>query len=194
MIGCMLARTYRRCHSPLGSGLESFPQTGGSMSVVAHYFRYTLRRLRRSPGFVGVAVLTLAVGIAANTTMFSVMDAVLLRPLAIQQPARVMLVQEQMRGSSGGVSAGNFADVRQQNTSFVSLCASSDAGFNLAVHETPQRVDGEIVTASYFTTFGVAPLAGRVFSAEEDKPGQPRVIVISERLWRRIFQADPKII
>src|SRR5215831_825959 len=164
------------------------------MNHPAPYFRYTLRRLRRSPGFVSIAVLTLAVGIAANTTMFSVMDAVLLRPLAIEQPSRVMFVQEEMRGSPDGVSVGNFADIVQQNTSFINLCASSDAGFNLAAHETPERVNGEIVTASYFTTFGVGPIAGRVFSVEEDRPGEPRVVVISERLWRRIFQANPKII
>ncbi|HVN21252.1 MAG TPA: ABC transporter permease [Dongiaceae bacterium] len=161
------------------------------MSGVAHYFNYTLRRLRRSPGFVGVAVLTLAVGIGANTTMFSVMNAVLLRPLAIKQPSRVMLVQEQMRGSIGGVSAGNFSDVRRQNTSFSSFGASSDAGFNLSAHEVPERVEGEIVTASYFSTFGVDPIAGRVFSEEEDRPDQARVVVISERLWRRLFQANP---
>jgi putative ABC transport system permease protein len=164
------------------------------MNTPAAYFRYTLRRLGRSPGFVGVSVLTLAIGIATNTTMFSAMDAVLLRPLAIQEPARVMLVQEQMRGSSGGVSAGNFADVRQQNKSFIDLCASSDAGFNVATHENPERVDGEIVTASYFMTLGVQPIAGRVFSTEEDSPGHPRVVVISERLWRRNFQADAKVI
>ena len=164
------------------------------MNGLAHHLRYTLRRLRRSPGFAAVAVLTLAVGIGANTMMFSIMDAVLLRPLAIKEPSRVMLVQEQLRGSSGGVSAGNFADVRQQNISFLSLCASSNAGFNLAAAETPERVDGEIVTASYFSTFGVEPIVGRVFSLEEDRPGQPRVVVISERLWRRVFQANPKVI
>jgi putative ABC transport system permease protein len=165
------------------------------MNNLAHYFRYALRRLRRSRGFVGVAVLTLAVGIGANTTIFSVMDAVLLRPLAIQEPSQVMIVQEQLRGSSGGgVSVGNFADIRQQNNSFISLCASSEAGFNLATQDTPERVDGEIVTASYFTTFGVEPIAGRVFSIDEDKPGQAQVVVIAERLWRRRFHANQEVI
>jgi putative ABC transport system permease protein len=167
------------------------------MQQLAHDFRYALRRLRKSPGFATVAVLTLAVGIGANTTIFSVMDAVLLKPLAIQEPSRVMLVREHWKGTSGGVSVGNFADVRQQSASFSSLAASGDAGFNLATQDTPERperVDGEIVTASYFTTFGVQPIAGRVFSNEEDKPGQAHVVVIAERLWRRRFHADPAVI
>ena len=164
------------------------------MHQFAHDFRYALRRLRKSPGFTAVAVLTLAVGIGANTTIFSVMDSVLLRPLAIQDPSRVMLVQEHWRGTSGGLSVGNFADVRQQSTSFASLGASGDAGFNLATEDAPERVDGEIVTAEYFTALGVPPIVGRVFSSEEDKPGQAHVAVIAEGLWRRRFQADPSII
>ena len=164
------------------------------MNRLAQHLRYSVRRLRRTPGFAGVAILILAVGIGANTTMFSVMDAVLLKPIAIREPSRVMFVQGQMRGSGDGVSVGNFDDIRRQNTSFTTLGASNSGGFNLATQDAPERVDGEIVTASYFTTAGVAPIAGRVFSADEDKPGQPHVVVIAERLWRRRFHADPKLI
>jgi len=156
--------------------------------------RYALRRLRKSPGFAAIAILTLAVGIGANTAMFSVMRAVLLRPLAMQEPSGVMFIQEQWRDSAGGVSVGNFADLRQQSTSFASLGASGEAGFNLATEETPERVDGEIVTAGYFKTFGVQPIAGRVFTGDEDKPGSANVVVIAERLWRRRFHANPAIV
>jgi putative ABC transport system permease protein len=156
--------------------------------------RYALRRLRQSPGFTAVAVLTLSLGIGANTAMFSVIHAVLLQPLAIENPARVISVEEQWRDVFGGLSVGNFADARRQSASFASLCASSEAGFNLATRETPEHVAGEIATASYFATFGVSPIAGRVFTAEEDQPGHSRVVVISERLWRTRFDADPAII
>jgi len=155
--------------------------------------RYALRRLRKSPSFAAVAILTMAVGIGANTAMFSVMHAVLLKPLAMSEPSRVLFIQEQWRDSAGGLSVGNFADMRQQSTSFASLGASGSAGFNLATEETPERVDGEIVTASYFATFGVQPIVGRVFSSDEDQPGA-HVVVIAERLWRRRFHANPSIV
>src|SRR5436853_305712 len=156
--------------------------------------RYALRQLRRSPGFTTVALITLALGIGANTAIFSVVNAVLLRPLAIQEPSRVTYVQEQWRDISAGLSVGNFDAVRQQSTSFANLCASNSASFNLATQETPERVEGEIATASYFATFAVQPIAGRVFTADEDKPGFSQVAVISERLWRTRFHADPAII
>jgi putative ABC transport system permease protein len=156
--------------------------------------RYALRRLRQGPGFTAVAVLTLSLGIGASTAMFSVMHAVLLRPLAIADPARLVYVQEQWRDIFPGLSVGNFADLRQQSASFTSLCASSGAGFNLATRDTPERVEGEITTASYFATFGIPPIAGRVFSTEDDRPGHSQVAVISERLWRKHFHGDPAIL
>jgi len=156
--------------------------------------RYGLRQLGKKPGFTAVAVITLALGIGANTAMFSVIRAVLLRPLAMQEPSRVMYVQEQWRDIFPGLSVGNFADVQEQSTSFASLCASNDASFNLATRETPVRVEGEIATANYFATFGIQPLAGRVFTTEEDKPGHSQVVVISERLWRARFHRDRVII
>jgi putative ABC transport system permease protein len=156
--------------------------------------RYALRQLRRNPGFAAVAVVTLALGIGANTTMFSVIRAVLLQPLAMPDPARVISVQEHWREFLGGVSVGNFADLQRQNTSFTSLGASGNASFNLATQDAPERVQGENVTANYFSTFGVQPIVGRVFTDDEDRPGHAQVVVISERLWRTHFHRDPAIL
>jgi hypothetical protein len=156
--------------------------------------RYALRQLGKKPGLTAVAVITLALGIGANTAMFSVIRAVLLRPLAMQEPSRVIYLQEQWRDIFPGLSVGNFSDVQQQSTSFASLCASNNASFNLATRETPERVEGEIATANYFGTFGIQPLAGRFFTTDEDKPGHSQVVVISERLWRARFHAEPMII
>jgi putative ABC transport system permease protein len=155
---------------------------------------YGQRVLRKSPGFAIVAVLTLAVGIGATTAIFSVVNAVLLRPLAMKDPSRVMFLQEHWRDIFPGLSIGNFVDLKRQSNSFVELCASNNASFNLETGELPERVDGEIATANYFVTFGVPPLAGRVFTPDEDKPGQARVVVISERLWRTQLHSDSSIV
>ena len=156
-------------------------------------FRYGARMLRKNPGFSAVAILTLALGIGANTAIFSVVNAVLLKPLAMEDPARVVYVQEQWRDILPNLSPGNFIDVQRQSTSFAKFSASNNASFNLATQEAPERVQGEYATADYFATFGVRPIVGRVFTSDEDKPGRGKVVVISERLWRTHLHADPAI-
>ena len=160
------------------------------ISGLAQDARFALRQLRKNPGFATIAVITLGLGIGANTTMFSVIRAVLLRPLAMRDPSRVICVQEHWRDMLGGLSVGNFADTQRQNNSFTSLGASGSASFNLATQDAPQRVEGEIATASYFSTFGIQPIAGRVFTPDEDRPEHAQVVVISERLWRSHFHGD----
>jgi putative ABC transport system permease protein len=155
--------------------------------------RFGARMLRKNPGFTAVAVLTLAIGIGANAAIFSVVNAVLLRPLAMHDPSRVVYITEQWRDIFPGLSVGNFTDLKAQSASFAALCASSDASFNLAAQEIPERVQGELATADYFAALGVQPLLGRVFTPDEDKPGGPRVVVISERLWRTRLRADSSI-
>src|SRR6185312_386005 len=165
------------------------------MQLLTHDFRYGLRILRKSPGFTIVALLTLAIGIGAVTAIFSIVDAVLLRPLAMQRPERVMLLQELWQGhGGGGVSVGNYSDLHEISRSFSSLSASASAAFNLATEDTPERIDGEMVTADYFKTFGVPPLMGRYFSREEDAPGHNAVAIIGEDLWRTRFRGDSTIL
>ena len=164
------------------------------MSTLLHDLRYGFRMLAKNPGFTMVAVITLALGIGANTAIFSVVNAVLLRPLAMEDSSRVVYIQEQWKGIFPGLSVGNFADVQRQTTSFTKLCASNDASFNLAASEAPERVQGEYATADYFATFGVQPIAGRVFTADEDKPGHGQVVVISERLWRTHLHTDRTVV
>ena len=159
--------------------------------------RYGARMLRKNLGFSVVAVLTLAIGIGANTSIFGVINAVLLKPLAMEDPNRVVYLQESWQnifGNVGNVSVGNFADIHRQSASFASLSASNNASFNLATEGAPERVQGELATADYFTTFGVQPILGRVFTSEEDQPGHEHVVVVSERLWRTRLRADSSII
>jgi predicted permease len=103
-------------------------------------------------------------------------------------------LQEEWKGIFPGLSVGNFADIQRQSTSFRKLCASNNASFNIATSEAPERVEGEYATADYFATFGVQPIAGRVFTADEDKPGRGEVVVISERLWRTHLHSDGAVV
>jgi len=156
--------------------------------------RFGLRMLCKTPSFTVLAIFTLALGIGANTAIFSIVDAVLLRPLAIQDPSRVMFLQESWRDMFPSVSVGNFVDVQRQSTSFAKICASDNASFNLALREAPERVDGEYATGEYFATFGAQPIVGRVFTNDDDQPGRDQVVVIGERLWRTHFHADSSMV
>jgi putative ABC transport system permease protein len=156
--------------------------------------RFGARTLRKFGGFTMVAILTLALGIGATTAIFSVIHSVLLHPLAMADPGHVVMVLEQWRDEFASVAVGNFADVRQQNSSFSNVCALNGASFNLATQDNPVRVQGEITSADCFAMLGVPPIAGRFFTEEEDQPGRALVVVISERLWRRRLSADPAIV
>ncbi len=156
--------------------------------------RFGLRILRKNPSFAAIAVLTLGFGIGATTAIFSVVNAVLLKPLAIEDPSRAVFLQEQWHGLFPDLSAGNFADIRRRGSSFTKLCASHDGSFNLATENAPERAQGEYVTADYFDTFGVRPIAGRVFTADEDQPGRAQVVIISERFWRAHLPVDHAVV
>ena len=157
---------------------------------------YGFRTLARNPGFTAIALLTLGVGIGATTAIFSAVNAVILRPLAIPDVDRVMLVGELYEGGAADVSVGNFVDWRAANASrpvFSELGAINWRNFTLA-GEQPERVIGAAVTAGYFAVMGVAPLRGRVFTEEEDRPGGARVVVLGHRLWQRRFGGEPTAI
>jgi putative ABC transport system permease protein len=155
--------------------------------------RFGIRTLRKSRGFAVVAVLTLALGIGATTIIFSIVDAVLLKPLALRDPGSLTLVQEQWRDGYSSMSVGNFADIQRQSKSFSGMCAMNDASFNLAAGGSSVRVQGQMATADCFTTLGIPPIAGRFFSKEEDQPGAT-VVVLSERLWRARFGGNPAVL
>lgn len=197
--GVQREEAMRRARVEFG-GIERVKEEGreargiGFFDALRQDVRFGARMLRKSPGFTVVAILTLAIGIGANTAIFSVVDAVLLKPLAMQDPSQVMYVQEQWRDELPGMSVGNFTDIRKRSTSFTTVSASSNASFNLATEAAPERIDGEYVTADYFATFGVQPIAGRVFRADEDQPGHEQVVVISERLWRTRLHSNPEIV
>ena len=159
--------------------------------------RFALRQLRKSPGFTFVAVLTLALGIGANTAIFSVIYAVLLRPLPYPEADKITILTESDANQPQiSVSFPDYVDWKRDNTSFEEIAVSRRESFNLSGLQgrAPEQISGAIVTANFFKVIGLKPQLGRVFTAEEDRVGGPMLVVISDRLWQRIFSRDPKVL
>jgi len=156
--------------------------------------RYAIRTLRKSSGFTLVAVFTLALGIGANTAMFSVVRGVVLAPLPYFQPDRlVMLLESNQRFARDAISYPNFVDWQRSALSFEQMAAIMlHQGFDLSGPGAPEHLDGVQVTAGFFSTLGVAPSLGREFTPQEDRHGGTPVVIISNRLWRNRFGADPE--
>ena len=145
--------------------------------------RFAIRQLRKSPGFTFVAVLTLALGIGANTAIFSVINAVLLRPLPYPDAERIVTMSESTPSQPEiSVSWQNFLDWKTESTVFESLAVGRRESFNLSdvAGRGPERVSGFVVTAPFFKVVGLNPQIGRAFSEEEDKTGGQRLAVISD--------------
>ena len=165
------------------------------MKTLLEDLRYGARMLVKSPGFTAVAVVALALGIGANTAIFSVVNGVLLRPLPYKEPDRLVTIfGAEKRFRHMAISPADFVEWRNQNTAFEDLAVYSGGSFNLAGGDQPARVDGIAVSASFFPVLGVQPQMGRAFSDEENQPGQNKVTVIGHALWRRVFNSDPNIL
>lgn len=161
--------------------------------------RFALRMLFKSPGFTIVVVLALGLGIGANSAIFSVIDAVLLRPLPYEEPDRLVKLWMHFAGigvpkDQNWVSAPEFVDLRDQNKSFSHIAATSSDDYNLKIGAMPETVEGAAVSASFFPLLGVQAQAGRVFLPGEDQPGRENVVVLSHGLWSRSFGADPGVL
>ncbi|HZV87375.1 MAG TPA: ABC transporter permease [Candidatus Binatus sp.] len=157
--------------------------------------RFGLRMLRKNPGFTAVAVLTLALGIGANAAVFSVVYAVLLRPLPYKDPSSLIVLNETtpMVGTVS-VSYPNFLDWRDQSHTFSEMAAVRGVGFNLAGVTQPENISGGAVSPNFLSMLGVRPFLGRDFDASEEKAGTPPVILLSYSLWQSHFGGDPNIV
>ena len=158
--------------------------------------RFALRQLRKSPGFTIVAVLTLALGIGANTAIFSVVNAVLLRPLPYPQPERLVYLNEVSGGTNTSIALPDYVDWRKDSKSFEHLAISRLESRNLSgiAGREPERIAVAYVTANFFDVIGLRPQLGRTFTEDEDRPGAPSLAVISDRIWDRAFHRDPQIV
>ncbi len=159
--------------------------------------RYAFRMLRKNPGFTAIAVLTLALGIGANTAIFSVVYAVLLRPLPYASPSQLFTAFQTNRQQGieeTGCSYPNYEDWRAQNNVFSEMAGVVGHQLTLTGRGEPTVVNASVVTAEFFSLLGVKPLAGRVFSPADGRRGAPPVALISEGLWRARFGADPNLL
>ncbi len=166
------------------------------MQTLWQDLRYGARMLLKRPGFTLIAVITLALGIGANAAIFSVVNAVLLRPLPYKDPDRLIMIRETKlpQFPEFSVSPGNFLDWRKQNTVFERLVAFTGASFNLIGAGDPEQIRGMKVTDGFFAALGAQPQLGRDFLTEEDQPGRNNVVIMSHGLWQRRFGGDPKIL
>ena len=159
--------------------------------------RYALRNLLRRPAFTLIAVVTLALGIGANTAIFSAINALLLKPLPIPDLDRVVAVWDKLpsRGvMHNEVTVANYLDLKAQNQTFEQLALYRWWSPNLTGVETPERLQGFLVTANLFDALGVKPIMGRNFTEEENQPGKDAVAIITHGLWQRRFGSDPEIL
>ena len=167
------------------------------ITSIARDLRYAFRTLGRNPGFACVSVLALALGIGANSAIFTVVNSVLLQPLRFHQPEQLVVVRE--RNLKAGfpqfsLSPGNYLGYRDQNHSFSGIAAFGGGGFNLAGGGEPERLVGTRVTIDFFDVLGRKPALGRAFTAQETQVGQNRVVILSDKLWQRRFAGSRDVL
>ncbi len=157
---------------------------------------YALRQLRGNPRFALVAIVTLGIALGASTTIFGIVNAVLLRPLPFHEPSRLVLVDEvNERGDAWAISEPNFLDVRARARTLDGLAAMRPLPISIVGDGAPERLRGVAATSELFGVLGAAPQLGRVYTADEDAPGRDvRVAVLSDALWRRRYGADPRVV
>ncbi|MGA9625572.1 MAG: ABC transporter permease [Bryobacteraceae bacterium] len=193
----LLARELRaveRADAPapvvLGAGSK-----GGPLAGLGQDLRYGIRTLRKNPGFTAIAMVALALGIGANTAIFSVVNGVLLQPLAYPDPDRLLTIWETTAEfSQASVAYPNYLDWRRDNRSFTDMGASRSGDFNFTGAGQPEQVSGQYVSASVFPVLGVTPFLGRSFRPEEDRQGAACAVMLSYGFWKGRMGADPSIL
>jgi predicted permease len=167
------------------------------MQPLLQDFRYALRMLRKNIAFTMIVVFSLALGIGANSAIFSVVDALLLRPLPYPQPDRLAAIWLHSPGIGifrDWPSPGQFVDLQNENHSFSEMAIAQLRGFTLAGRDQPELLGGIMASSTLLHMLGAKPLLGRVLRPEEDRPGKPPVVILSYGLWRRLFSSDPHIV
>lgn len=165
------------------------------MENIFQEIRYAFRMLLKAPGFAAVAILVLAIGIGANTTIFSVVNAVMLEGLPYSNPEKIVNFNRiATKGSLPGIAGYEYLEWRDESEGFEQVAAYSSDSYDLTGNTEPERINCAEVTASFFPTLGIQPIQGRTFTEEEDSPGRNQVAVVSEGFWKRRFGNDPEII
>src|SRR5256885_2879095 len=182
--------------APGNSVAPGIETKGNMLADLAQDLRYGLRTLLKNPGFTVVAVSALALGIGANSAIFSVVNAVLLRPLPFKNPDQLVMVWENathLGFPKNTPAPPNFLDWQRQNSVFTGMAAMVERSFNLTGVGEPERLDGRRVSANLFDVLTVPPLIGRTFVPQEDQPGS-KVAILDEALWKRRFGGNPAVV
>ncbi|HEX4950399.1 MAG TPA: ABC transporter permease [Blastocatellia bacterium] len=195
LLECELSRVE---HSSLARWLSVEKQRGGNqMESLLQDLRFSARMSLKQPGLALIAVLTLALGIGANTTIFSAIESVILHPFSFPHQDRLVAIYERIHGTGmerSYISAATLHDWREQSRSFEQFVISIFDDFTLTGGDRPEQLSGYWVSAGFFSALGVQPMLGRTFQPDEDTLGREQVVVLKHSLWERLFAADPKIL
>src|SRR3954447_3351899 len=167
------------------------------METLLQDLRFSVRTLLKSPGFAAIAVLCVAIGIGANTSIFSVVNAILLRPFPYADPDRIVAVHEIQKKNDvdrAGLSNLDYRDLREQATSFSAITAYTQRSLTFSGEGDPERVEGASIAWNLFPFLGVKPAIGRAFHEDEDRVGAPGAVLLSHELWMRRFNGDPAVV
>ncbi|MGA9897408.1 MAG: ABC transporter permease [Terriglobales bacterium] len=165
------------------------------MSTLTEDIRYGVRMLRKGPGFTLVVVLTLALGIGANTALFSVVNGVLLHPLPYPDPDQLVTLHESKPNfDTGSISYPNFRDWQKENKTFSAMAISRGSSVGLTGNGEPEQVSAELISSDFFSVLGVKPIMGRFFAPGEDEVGASPIVLISAGLWERRFSSSPNVL
>jgi putative ABC transport system permease protein len=167
------------------------------MDTLLRDIKYSIRRLQTSPGFTAITVMTLALGIGANTAIFSVVNTILLSPLPYREPERLVTIEHfypSLNDMRAPVSARGFRDYRDKTQSFEAVAVETGWGVNLTGTGNPERIPGARVSGDWFRALGIAPAKGRALQRDDDEPGHEHVVVISDGLWKRLYGSNPSVI
>ena len=198
---CSVVKRRRKafCLGTNAAGCRITRQEASTLDTLLGDLRFAARSLRKNPGFGVIAIATLALGIGANTAIFSVVDTVILRPLAYPDAGRLFTIHEVVPKFSQlapliPVNAMHFRQWRKETHSFDQLALLGGVTFNLTGTGEPERIPAARVTPNLFPMLGIQTQLGRTFLEEEDRPGHDRVVVLNHELWTRRFGADPNVI
>jgi putative ABC transport system permease protein len=177
------------------------PDTGrkgaARMESLSQDLRFIVRTLLRTPAYTAIAVITLALGIGANTAIFSVVNSTLLSPLPFKDPERLVLLSsknEQRRIERGEITQGDYLDFRDRSQAFDEVAAFGPWGFNITGEDDPEKITSVVVSTNLFQALGVEPIRGRAFLAGESTPGRDKVVVLSHSLWQRRYGGDENLV
>ena len=156
--------------------------------------RFAGRQLRRNPGFTAISVITLGLGVGASTAIFSAIDPILFKPLPYPHSSRIMMIWNTWQDARSEIAFGTYLELSQRSHSFQSTAIFEPWQPTITGRDEPQRLEGQSVSAAFFSVLGVAPFLGRDFRTSDEGPRASRVVILSDRLWRQLFHADPAVI